>query len=196
MNYITLDKLKEVTMNLDNAQDKFILFSIYNGIAGGRDMEELLNLKVSDIDLENNVIHLKDRDVEFDEHFKKIIEDTINQKIYFVENKHGNRVTMEEYTLNSESLYVIKTRPNARNLNGLEKMKYAGFRTRYYAIQGKCGIDITPSELETAGVINNYFLNEDEYTVLDIEYILRANGIKANSYNMYKKIKEVKKGVK
>lgn len=48
-----------------NAQDSGIFLSIFN-FGKNNDCEDIINLTLEDIDKENNIVHLKDRDVEVD----------------------------------------------------------------------------------------------------------------------------------
>lgn len=188
--YVSLDELKKDLLLLDNAQDRFIVMAIYNGIAGKNNMTDLLNLKVSDVNFKNKTITTTDKIVKMDFDLEKATRDAIEQKTLYTEGK-GNVNNNEEIELNMDSPYVIKVRPRATNKNGLEPMKYNGLRTRFVSIREKCGLDVSASELETSGVINQLLAEKKEWTVLDIEFMLRMKNIKANAYRIYSIIKEI-----
>ena len=187
--YIKFEELRKQLLLLDNAQDKFIVLAVYNGIAGKSNMSELLNLKVEDVDFKKHIITVGDREVHMDKEFEKITKEAIEQDVYIseVNSKHG----LEEYELNRESEYVVRIRPKAINNWGLEPMKYGGFRARINAIREKCGLELSASQLETSGIVNGLLTEKKDWTVLDIEFALRMKNIKANAYRIYSIIKEI-----
>lgn len=189
--YITYEELKKDLLLLDNAQDKFILLAVYKGITGKNNMSDLLNIKIEDINLNNHTIELADRVVKMDEELEKLVIKTMEQKTLFTETRNGNGFCQDEIELNMDSPYLIKVRPRAINKNGLEPMKYGGFRTRIKAIREKCGLELSASQLETSGIVNELLAEKKDWTVLDVEFALRMKNIKANAYRIYSIIKEI-----
>lgn len=187
--YIRFEELKNAIRLLDNAQDRFILVAIYNGIAGKSNMEDLLNLKVEDVDFENHTITLKNRVVMMDELLEKTTREAIEQTTLISESESVHAT--EEIELNMESPYVIKVRPRAINLWGLEPMKYSGFRGRFYTIKEKTGLEVNASELETSGLINELLREKSDWKVLDIEFELRLRNKKFSAYRLYSIIQEI-----
>lgn len=189
--YITFEELKKDLLLLDNAQDRFIILAVYNGITGKNNMSDLLNIKIEDINLKNHTIKLEDRVFEMDKEFEKVVIETINQKVLLIETRNGNGYCQDEIELNMDSPYLIKVRPRAINKNGLEPMKYGGFRARINAIREKCGLELSASQLETSGIVNGLLAEKKDWTVLDVEFALRMKNIKANAYRIYSIIKEI-----
>lgn len=189
--YITPEELTGALLLLDNAQDRFILVAIYNGIAGKNSMSELLQLKTKSVDFNRKTITLTNRVIKMDSILEKATKDAIKQTISFIEIRKGVGKCCEEIELNMESPYVLKIRPRYTNMWGLDAMSYGGFRTRFSVIKEKCGINVNASELETSGIINSLLAEKKEWTVLDIEYTLRSSNIQTNAYRIYTLIKEI-----
>ena len=189
--YITSEELNKVLLLLDNPQDRFIVIAVYRGIAGKNNMSELLNIKTKDVNFNNHTITLEDRVVTMDKQLEKATKEAINQSVLYVETRNGNGSCKEELYLNMDSPYLIKTRPSTTNKNGLDPMKYAGFRSRFAAIRQKAGLEVNASQLETSGVVNQLLSEKKDWTVLDVEFALRMKNIKANAYRIYSIIKEV-----
>lgn len=189
--YVAFEELKKGLSCLENPQDKFIVLAIYNGISG-KQMADLLNLKVEDVDFKNHDIKIKNKYIKMDELFEEITSRAIKQTTMYSELSTGHGV--EEIELNMESPYVIKVRPRAMNLWGLEPMKYSGFRVRFATIVSKMGLEISATELETSGVLNRLLKKNRPLTVLDIEYELRKNNENYSSYRLYSKLREINGG--
>lgn len=189
--YITSEELNKVLLLLDNPQDRFIVIAVYRGIAGKNNMSELLNIKTKDVNFNNHTITLEDRVVTMDKQLEKATKEAINQSVLYVETRNGNGSCKEELYLNMDSPYLIKTRPSTTNKNGLDPMKYGGFRSRFAAIRQKAGLEVNASQLETSGVVNQLLSEKKDWTVLDVEFALRMKNIKANAYRIYSIIKEV-----
>lgn len=189
--YISREELMEAVETLTNPQDRFILMAIYNGIAGKNNMSDLLGLKVKDVDFENHTITIGDRVVNMDSDFEKVTLDTIEENTYYLESdsKHTNK----DVEFNPESPYVIKVRPMASNLWGIQQLKYNGFRAKFKSIKTKCDIDISPSELETSGIINELLSQRKDWTVADIQFTLKIKNTPFNAFRLYSIMKEITK---
>lgn len=187
--YISSEELKKILLLVDNAQDRFLIMAVYNGIAGKNNMSELLSLKVEDVNFKNKTIKTIDKIVHMDSALEKATREAIEQKIYYTESK-GNVNNNEEIEFNMDSPYIVKVRPMATNKNGLEPMKYGGFRTRFVTLR-RTGLDVSASELETSGIVNGLLAEKEDWTVLEVDFALRMKNIKANAYRIYSIIKEV-----
>ena len=188
---ITKKELEELVNKLDNGIDKFILLGFYYGLNGSASYkEQLLNLEVDSVDFENKKINLPDsREVLMDALLEKVCKEAINQKIYVkLGNKGG---TNEDYLLNPDSKYVIKVKPIASNLWGIQPLKYTGFRTKYANIRKKCDLEVNPSELETSGLINELLAERKDWTVADIQFALKIRNTPFNAFRLYSIMKEI-----
>lgn len=187
--YIIRENLMDVIGLLTNPQDQFILMAIYNGIAGKNNMSDLLNLKVKDVDFEKHIITVGDRIIPMDADFEKITLETVTEKIYYSEStsKYANK----DVEFNPESPYVIKVKPIASNLWGIQPLKYTGFRTKYANIRKKCDLEVNPSELETSGLINELLAERKDWTVADIQFALKIRNTPFNAFRLYSIMKEI-----
>lgn len=188
--FISREELIGAVKGLTNPQDQFILMAIYNGIAGKNSMSDLLNLKVKDVDFKRKTITIGDRIIIMDSDFEKITLDTIEEKTYYSESisKHANK----DIEFNAESPYVIKVKPRASNLWGVQPLKYTGFRTKFANITKKCDLEINPSELETSGLINELLKEKENWTVADIQFALKIRNTQFNAFRIYSIMKEIK----
>lgn len=86
----------------ENAVDKFIIIGIFYGLAGeSKGGEQLLNIKVSDVDFEKKTISLMDGSVVvIDEYLEKITADAISQSVYIKIGSIGTSNFDEDYHLN------------------------------------------------------------------------------------------------
>lgn len=57
----TREEILKISKDLENDSDKFLLLALFEGIRGVEG-EDILNLKITDIDEENKIFHLKSRD--------------------------------------------------------------------------------------------------------------------------------------
>jgi len=119
--FITKEQLKEYQKILFNEQDQLILEYPYIGVIGrncvGCTSEEIINLRMSDVDKENNMITLtqndgKHRMLEVEPRFIELIEDVYNQEIYVENNgemSNNPRLSKpREITINQVEDYVLR----------------------------------------------------------------------------------------
>jgi len=118
--FITREQLKEYQRILFNEQDKLILELPYVGGRGrtcdGCTSEEIINLRMSDVDEENKMITLtqndgKTRELEVETSTIELIKDAYNQKIYVENNgEMSNNLRLSkprEITINRVEDYVL-----------------------------------------------------------------------------------------
>ena len=124
-----------------------------------------------------------------DADFEKITLETVTEKIYYSEStsKYANK----DVEFNPESPYVIKVKPIASNLWGIQPLKYTGFRTKYANIRKKCDLEVNPSELETSGLINELLAERKDWTVADIQFALKIRNTPFNAFRLYSIMKEI-----
>lgn len=190
---ITKKELLDVIDLLDNEQDKFILMALFNGIAG-KQAQDLLNLKRTDIDFENKTINLPDRVIHMDDYFCEITRSAIEQKTYSLISLDFSKGTVIETYELAKSPYIVKVRPYRRNNMGMDAMSYNGFRTRFGTICKLLDLDVTISSLEKSGIVNRMIEENAGETVRDIENWLKKNKLKIErflAFRLYKKTKDM-----
>jgi integrase len=109
--FITRDELKEIEKDLVNAQDAVIPYLIFEG-ALGTGASELVNLKQSDIDWENNILYLEDdkygkRHIVVSEDCMRLIRQAIKETEYRKSN--GESQSRNPILSLVENEYVIRS---------------------------------------------------------------------------------------
>lgn len=148
-NLITKEELDALVNELENPQDQFILYALFNGIYG-KQAVELRNLRVDQIDLKNQTITLEDRAIKMDNDFTEITASAIEQSSYYLTHfSNGARVEKAEFNMSCK--FVIKQRALAKNTNGLDAISYDGFRARLKKLSKVLGFNITSDSLVKSG---------------------------------------------
>lgn len=180
---ITKDEVVEITDELVNAQDKFIILALFNGIMG-EDMIELRELKVKDIDFEKNIINVAGREVEMDAKFASVTKEAIEQRIYKTKRSDSIFVT-EDYNINTNSDYIIRMKPTVKNHNGLDAISYGGLRKRCAFIITSLDVDATPQTLVTSGAIHKLLSIKPVWKQLEVGEQLSKLGYKLSARRIY-----------
>lgn len=107
--FVNREDLYNLTELLINNYDKALLLLTFEGVLG-KEYCDLINLKVEDLDFENNIIKYKNKEIQMNEKLKDILKKLINEDSIFYANKIDDRVDM----LNMDSRYVFK--PTCRYL--------------------------------------------------------------------------------
>ena len=151
LKYLTKEELKEIADGFDNAIDAVFVMLLYEGVKG-ESLSEIVNLRKKDIDFENRIIKLTDKNNTI--RYKKISQETINminealeQDKYFVVVE--NRSLRFSRPMPSTD-YVIRT---VGNYVGPAKSRTLIARLR--AAKKKIGNPyITPTSIWESGMIN------------------------------------------
>jgi len=114
-----------------NYQDKAVVVLLWNEIKGENQYDEIINLKIENIDIKNKLVMIGNKIIELDEIEINIIEKAIREKEYkkikFLKNGDITE-TLVPYT---EGDYVIKSTEWRRNLNATDnKCSYSTFANR------------------------------------------------------------------
>lgn len=196
VNYYSLSDIQFITSQLANAQDKFIIYALFEGIRGVH-FSDLTGIKVTDVDFEYHIIHLPNRDVKMNEEFEEITKKTIFQEVYY---KWGNlERTSVGYELNMKNEYVLKPKPYSKNNQGIGKFTESGLKTRINKINEEIQdikyCPITSEKLVRSGILITMKRIEDETGIVWNQYNLRdykkENHLKFDVYellNIYRQI--------
>ncbi|MCC0682523.1 hypothetical protein IC218_19970 [Clostridioides sp. ES-S-0005-03] len=162
--YLTHNEVISVCSKLTNAQDKFIIYAAFCGLIG-KDAEDIRGIKIKDIDLEKRIIKLNDTEFKLDKFLFNFIKDTLKQKEYKQYLEQDSNAT-EFYLFNSNSEYLIKTKPDARYGNGLKEMGYSTIRKRLLIINDYLDnkVQLNFTNLKISGIMHQMQLNEKKYT--------------------------------
>ena len=178
---------------LENNTDKAILLLARNGIGIEYEAQDLINLRVKDIDFKHNMIY----DKKIDDYTMYITKLAMNEKEYVT---IGNYDKIIIYNMNSE--YLFKTRPTKSTLDGMLPLKPSGFRGRMQKIKAELEDDnIILSNLIMSYIVDKVieYQNEigKELTQNELKYFLNTNfGFTKNAYDVKKMTRQIiKSGV-
>lgn len=180
----TKKTVMEMVDEFINAQDKFIILALFNGIMG-EDMIELRELKVKDIDFEKNIINVAGKEVKMDAKFASIAKEAIEQKTYIFQNSDSIHAS-EDYEINTDSEYVVRVKPTGKNNQGLYSISYNGLRTRIRKMLESIDVkEITPQTLVTSGVIHQLLSIQPIWKQSEVSEQLSKLGYKLSARRIY-----------
>ena len=172
--------------NVINAQDKFMIYALFNGIFGKKAIE-LNDLKKEDINLVSGIITLPDRIVIMDEEFKEITRKALNQEVYYLVK--GDKVS--EFELSTDAPYVFSPKPMKKNNYGLDKLSYSGIRSRFYNTVESMGIEVTMDGLVKSGYVYRLMVDGVEKSLPEVEKWVEKNNISVCKYTLFKLYKDL-----
>ena len=175
---VTKEELMSYIDVLDNEQDKFILYALFNDVSGTQ-IEDLRNLKVEQVDLENKKIILSDKEIKMDDVMVQLVEGAIKQDSYEL-IKFSENASVATYNFNMNCDYIIKNRPTKTNGMGLDAMKYDAFRKRLKTISQYLDNNVTPDLLIKSGYAYEVYKQYGaDATYSQIEKMVKEKGMKA-----------------
>ncbi|HAT4336463.1 TPA: hypothetical protein I9092_001881 [Clostridium perfringens] len=197
MNFITKKGLEEKLDKLDNGIDKFIVAGIFYGLNSSDYREQLLNIKTSSVNFEESTLTLPNGEkVVMDDLLKEVTREAVEQKIYV---KMGSLSgTNEDYELNPNSEYIIKSKPTSSNEMGIKPLSNAGFKSRMRTISMFLVGDtsLTPSLLKKSGTYEKLKTLDKNLTIRSIEKILKESGYGTKRNTIVEMVQEIRKGGK
>ena len=197
MNFITKKGLEEKLDKLDNGIDKFIVAGIFYGLNSSDYREQLLNIKTSSVNFEESTLTLPNgRVVIMDDLLKEVVREAVEQKIYVKMGSLGG--TNEDYELNPNSEYIIKSKPTSSNEMGIKPLSNAGFKSRMRTISTFLVGDtsLTPSLLKKSGTYEKLKTLDKNLTIRSIEKILKESGYGTKRNTIVEMVQEIRKGGK
>ncbi len=122
---ITEEDMEYYLAQLYNARDKFLMLSLYE-FGTAKNYSDITGMKVSDIDEENGILHLKTRNVKVSPKWISIAHETDETLVYYLYN---DSILHEKADL-IPSEYIFKETTRARRSDDLAKSKRIlhGFR--------------------------------------------------------------------
>ncbi|WP_044749461.1 HNH endonuclease [Bacillus alveayuensis] len=193
--FISEEELNEIEDMLDNDQDKVILRLLFEGVKGEGD-SELLNLKESDVDFENQQLKLRDKKgrerilhLEGRDRCFSILKRAINEKTYYAKGRDKPKKVkrgVSEYKL-METDYVIKNiiAPRTKEPNNWQtiqnRMKFIKEITGMYSL--------TVTDVWRSGMIRKaveLYRRDGELTTVHLEEIAEHFGTNISVNNGYK----------
>ena len=183
-NLITKEELDLLVNELENPQDQFILYALFNGIYGKR-AEELRYLTIDQVDLKKQTITLENRVVKMDKEFTEITASAIEQSSYYLTHfSNGARVEKAEFNMSCN--FVIKQRMMEKNSNGLDAISYDGFRARLKKISKVLGFNVTCDSLVKSGYAYKLNLVGQRVTYDLVEKMKKEHKMVTSLVTLYK----------
>ena len=103
--YFTKTQILDIINSLINAQDKLLIYMIFNKVLGKK-FKDLLEIKVSDVAEDYSYINVNGNKILCDDIMKELVKDTIEQEVYVNTTRARN---VMYYDLNMNSEYLFKT---------------------------------------------------------------------------------------
>jgi hypothetical protein len=162
--YISKADLIKLICKLENISDRCILMLLRNGIGIKHEIEDLINLKMENINLKSKTIYGK----LIDDYTMELVQQTIKEKEYITLGVYERIII---YNCNSK--YLFKTRITKGTNDGLAPFKPSGFRGRLQRIKSVLNDDerVILSNLILSYVVDlvvNYEI-ENNITMTQIE---------------------------
>lgn len=162
--YISKADLIKLICKLENISDRCILMLLRNGIGIKHEIEDLINLKMENINLKSKTIYGK----LIDDYTMELVQQTIKEKEYITLGAYERIII---YNCNSK--YLFKTRITKGTNDGLAPFKPSGFRGRLQRIKSVLNDDerVILSNLILSYVVDlvvNYEI-ENNITMTQIE---------------------------
>lgn len=189
LRYISKSELTELISQLENYSDKCIVMLARNGVGIDFEAEDLINIKESDVDLNNKTI----KGSKIDDYTNYLVEKTLEEKEYISMGVYDKIIIYNE---NSE--YLFKTRRVKATNDGVNHFRISGFRGRLQKIRQSVGDDrIILRNLILSYIIdevikyenaNNIDLNQVELR----KFLNNEFNITKNIYDVHYMIKELK----
>ena len=184
--YFTKTQILDVINLLINAQDKLLIYMIFNKVLG-KEFKDLLEIKVSDVAEDYSYINVNGNKILCDDVMKELVKDTIEQEVYVNTTKTRNVLY---YNLNMHSEYLFKTLPNRYTNNGLEPIKRSNLSRKFTLLSEELqrkGLDInlTATGIYQSAVMYDMFvlqvLDNITWGIPNVKNYLDINGYNMNA---------------
>lgn len=192
--YFTKEEIQDICDLFLNPQDKYIVYGLFSGIYG-KAYSDLLELKVEDVDMINRTIATKSgKVIVMDDYLYDVIKDTLDPEdggYYLKTFADGNEGTSTEgYALKTDSEYVLRPKPYAKNNNGYDPMKLNGIQTRLKKLSEASEVKLSGLDLYRSGLMHQMHLMEEnkgaKWTCASVEEWLKENEISAQPFELYR----------
>lgn len=162
----TKEEIEVICEQFINSQDKFLIYGIWYGLKDKR-FDDITNIKKSDVDFENKTIKVGEKIIKMDSTLEMYCLSAIQEVVYYKLGDIGDS-TSESYDLNIDSPYIIKTKPQRNNNNGLNRMTFNGLRTRIANLNSSLeeyDVLLKPQKLYMGGVIYKMYEESMRYNI-------------------------------
>lgn len=190
-NFFTKEEIIDICQTFSNAQDRFIVYALWNGI-NGKEFFNLRNIKLTDIARDDSSININGEIFKCDEYMQKCVRYT---RLAYMYQTLGEGV-YSYYVFNMDSPFLLKTRCTKKNNDGKNIMTKPIIQqklvklTKYYNERYGGNINLSGRNLIKSGVL--YKLHEVEqkenitWSISKMDKWLKENGIKMNMNEIYR----------
>lgn len=184
--YFKKTQILDMLNLLINAQDKLMIYLIFNGILG-KGYKELINIKVSDVAKDYTYINVDGNRILCDDIMKELLKDTMEQEVYVQTTKSGNTMY---YDFNMNNEFLFKPIISRTNNNGLGAYNRNGITRKLLRLTEELqheglNVVISATGLFQSGIMHKLFvfsiLNNLECTISNVENYLKINGYRINA---------------
>lgn len=184
--YFKKTQILDMLNLLINAQDKLMIYLIFNGILG-KGYKELINIKVSNVAKDYTYINVDGNRILCDDIMKELLKDTIEQEVYVQTTKSGNTMY---YDFNMNNEFLFKPIISRTNNNGLDAYNRNGITRKLLRLTEELqheglNVVISATGLFQSGIMHKLFvfsiLNNLECTISNVENYLKINGYRINA---------------
>lgn len=184
--YFTKTQILDIINSLINAQDKLLIYMIFNKVLG-KGFKDLLEIKVSDVAEDYSYINVNGNKILCDDIMKELVKDTIEQEVYVNITRSRNVLY---YDLNMHSEYLFKTLCNRYTNNGLEPMKRSNLSGKLTVLtkelqHGGLNVTLTATGIYQSAIMYDMFvlqtLDNIIWTIPNAKNYLDINGYSMNA---------------
>ncbi|MGL4801971.1 MAG: hypothetical protein ACRC18_06870 [Cetobacterium sp.] len=185
----TEQEIQNIVDALVNPCDQFLVYGLFKGI----ELDDLIKLETSKVDLNKKKIYLFGKTIIMDEKMFDICSDLIRTSEYVRRSVKSN--VAETYEFNMNSPYLIKVRRLSTNNDGMEPMKYDTAKMKLTGLSKTLStedekIALTLVNLKRSGIyaeIDKMITDESDEKIraMMCEYCY-VNNIKYNNQEMWR----------
>ena len=186
MQYIKKSELYQRINLLENAQDKFMVLAIYHGI-NGKNFKDLIELKESDIDMDKKVIKNKNNIVHMDEVFFKVTKEVLEQKVYY--KKFNAEFSNISYEFNSNSKYVLKSKPSKLNNFGINAITINSMYPRYNGSIELMKLEISAVNLKNSKIVDDLNNIKSSWKLKEVREFFKKHFVDASAQKIFTMLK-------
>ena len=193
--YISRKDLEKAVNNLENPQDRVMLLLLFEGVYDST-CKQLLNLRVDQINTKDKEIYLEDRTIKISDFTNEEIKVSLKTSLFYKLGNCGDYpLSSEVYKLNTDSPYIIRTKPSKRTKDGMSPLGFEGFKSRMQKLSDEIGLPFSSLTLYHSGLFEKvleketikYKRKNELLTLSEIKTILYDNGVKKVQISAFKK---------
>ena len=193
--YVSRKDLEKAVDKLTNPQDRVMILLLFEGVYDSG-CKQLLNLKVEQINTKDKEIYLEDKTIKVSDFTNEQIKKSLKTSLFYKLGNCGDfPLSSEVYKLNTNSPYLIRTKPSTRTKNGMSSLGFEGFKSRMQKLSDEIGIGFSSLTLYHSGLFEKvlekevvkYKRKNELLTLSETKKILTDIGVKKIQISSFKK---------